>query len=261
MVTTRFAPSPTGHLHLGHAYSALLNERHARRHDGRFLLRIEDIDPVRCKNEYTDAIVEDLEWLGIQWDGEVLRQSERMEHYTRALEGLRIMGLVYLDPRTRREISDGIPAPDRSGSDTLVTSGTPAAWRLDLKAALKKVDDLDWIELDRTAPDVDIAKHGDVILARKDTPTSYHLSVTVDDAAQQVTHVIRGRDLLDSTPVHRLLQQLLGFPAPTYQHHDLLRDDSTGRRLAKSDASKSLRALRAEGVSPEDIRHQLGFPP
>ncbi len=259
MVTTRFAPSPTGHLHLGHAYSALLNERFAREHDGRFLLRIEDIDPVRCKDEYSDAIREDLEWLGVRWDGEVLTQSIRMEHYARALEVLRIKGVVYLDPRSRREIEEGSPPPDRSVSDTLMTSTTPAAWRLDLKAALELTSRTSWTELDLGLTQGDIESHGDVILARKDTPTSYHLSVTVDDAAQQITHVIRGRDLFDSTPVHRLLQELLGYPAPIYRHHELLQDESTGRRFAKSDASKSLRAHRVEGVTPTQLRAQLGF--
>ena len=259
MVTTRFAPSPTGYLHLGHAYSALLNERYAREHEGTFLLRIEDIDPVRCKDEYIDAILEDLEWLGLRWDGEIVRQSQRMEHYARALEVLRIKGLVYLDPRTRREISDGAPPPDRSRSDTLVTGGVPTAWRLDLSSALQAADDLSWTEGENERVQVDIAPHGDVILARKDTPTSYHLSVTVDDAAQNITHVIRGRDLFDSTPVHRLLQQLLSLPEPIYHHHELLQDNATGRRFAKSDASKSLRSYRADGVSPEEIRTQLGL--
>jgi glutamyl-Q tRNA(Asp) synthetase len=275
MVITRFAPSPTGYLHLGHAYSALLNERYAREHEGTFLVRIEDIDPVRCKDEYTDAILEDLEWLGLRWDGEIVRQSQRMEHYARALEVLRIKGLVYLDPRTRREIREGAPPPDRSRSDTLVTSKVPAAWRLDSSAALRAAGNLSWMEGESERVQADIAAHGDVILARKDTPTSYHLSVTVDDAAQKtsyhlsvtvddaaqkVTHVIRGRDLFDSTPVHRLLQQLIGLPEPVYRHHELLQDSATGRRFAKSDASKSLRSYRADGVSPEEILEQLGLP-
>lgn len=259
MVTTRFAPSPTGHLHLGHAYSALLNERYARDHGGTFLLRIEDIDPVRCKDEYTDAILEDLDWLGLKWDGDVFQQSTRMEHYSRALEVLRIKGLVYLDPRTRREIAEGAPAPDRSRSDTLVTTQTPAAWRLDLNQALETTGGLAWTEGDDGRGESDITAHGDVILARKDTPTSYHLSVTVDDAAQKVTHIIRGKDLYDSTPVHRLLQQLLGLAEPAYRHHELLQDEATGRRFAKSDASKSLRSYRAEGVTPEQIREKLGL--
>jgi glutamyl-Q tRNA(Asp) synthetase len=259
MVTTRFAPSPTGYLHLGHAYSALLNERYARENDGKFLLRIEDIDPIRCKDEYTDAILEDLEWLGLHWDGEVTQQSIRMEHYARALEVLRIKGVVYLDPRSRREIQQGSPPPDRSRSDTLMTSTTPAAWRLDLEAALKLADNLGWTELESGAATGDIAAHGDVVLARKDTPTSYHLSVVVDDAFQHITHIIRGRDLIDSTPVHRLLQNLLGFACPVYQHHELLQDETTGRRFAKSDASKSLRAYRDEGITPEEIRSRLGF--
>lgn len=259
MVVTRFAPSPTGYLHMGHAYSALLNERFARKHDGTFLVRIEDIDPVRCKDEYTDAILEDLEWLGLRSDAEVVRQSQRMEHYVRALEVLRIKGLVYLDPRTRREVREGATPPDRSHSDTLVTSDAPAAWRLDLKRALAKAGELSWTEGESGRIRADIAPHGDVILARKDTPTSYHLSVTIDDAAQRITHVIRGRDLFDSTPVHRLLQELLDLPEPAYRHHELLQDDATGRRFAKSDASKSLRAYRSDGVSPDEIRARLGL--
>lgn len=259
MVVSRFAPSPTGYLHLGHAYSALSAWRFAREHGGRFLLRIEDIDPARCRPHYDRAILEDLGWLGIDWDGPVWRQSERMPEYAAALNVLQDLGVVYPDDRTRRQIAGG--RPPRPAAELLGRGPARVAWRLDMKAAMLRVGVVAWTETELGPVEGDPAPHGDVVLARKDTPTSYHLAVTVDDAVQGVTHVIRGRDLYDSTPVHRLLQELLGIDAPVYHHHALIKDPATGRRYAKRDGSVTLRHLRAQGVTPAQIRERVGLAP
>ena len=284
----RFAPSPNGHLHLGHAYSALLNFDSARRSGGRFLLRIEDIDVARCKPEFETAIYEDLGWLGIGWEEPVRRQSEHLSDYRDAVDELIAQGLVYPSFESRAEIArlvalreaeapwprdpDGtplypgtaklLPADERA---RLLQSGAPYALRLDMAAACERAGDLGWIERG-AGPDGEtgtvVARPeawGDVILARRETPTSYHLSVVVDDALQGVTEAVRGEDLFWSTSVHRLLQQLLGLPQPAYRHHRLVLDGE-GRKLSKSTLATGLRELRAAGAAPTDIRRLLGLP-
>jgi glutamyl-Q tRNA(Asp) synthetase len=284
----RFAPSPNGYLHLGHAYSALLNFDLAGQTGGRFLLRIEDIDATRCKPEFESAIYQDLVWLGIAWEAPVRRQSEHLAHYRAALENLSAQGLLYPSFESRAEIArlvaqreangpwprdpDGAPhypgsarllSPDERAQ--LLESDAPCALRLDMAAACARAGGLGWIELGE-GPDEETGPvaarpqaWGDVILARKETPTSYHLSVVTDDALQGVTEVVRGQDLFWSTSLHRLLQRLLGLPQPAYRHHRLLRDDA-GQKLAKSTASTGLRELRAEGAKPADIRRLIGLP-
>ena len=280
----RFAPSPNGYLHLGHAYSALLNFDSARHSGGRFLLRIEDIDPARCRPEFEAAIYQDLAWLGISWETPVRRQSEHLADYRAALEKLSAMGLVYPAFESRAEIArlvaqgswprdpDGAPlypgaaksmAPDARAC--LLGSATPYALRLDMAAARSRVPDLDWIEHGEgpegavaARPQAHPAAWGDVILARKETPTSYHLSVVIDDALQGVTEVVRGADLFWSTSVHRLLQHLLDLPQPVYRHHRLV-TDGEGRKLSKSTAATGLRELGAQGASPADIRGLVGL--
>ena len=284
----RFAPSPNGYLHLGHAYSALLNFDLARQNGGRLLLRIEDIDPARCRPEFEAAIYQDLAWLGITWETPVRRQSEHFADYRAALERLTAMGLVYPAFESRGEIStlvaqreaqaawprdpDGAPlypgvakslSPDQRAY--LLDSGVPYALRLDMAAACALAPDLGWIE-HGDGPDGATGAvaarpeaWGDVILARKETPTSYHLSVVIDDALQGVTEVVRGADLFWSTSVHRLLQHLLGLPQPAYRHHRLVHDGE-GRKLSKSSAATALRELRARGATPADIRRQIGLP-
>ena len=263
MLVTRFAPSPTGLLHLGHAYSALLAWDCARRNAGRFLLRIEDIDPTRCRPELAAAMLEDLAWLGIDWDGPVWEQSARMADYAAALATVRGLGVIYPDDRTRREVEAGAHVRPADELAAEADGGKPVAWRLDMRRAMERTGALAWLEEDDVGAVREIAAdpspHGDVILARKDVATSYHLAVTVDDAAQAITHVIRGRDLYDSTPVHRLLQELLGLPAPIYRHHELIADPATGRRYAKSDGSVTLRHLRESGVTPAQIRERVGL--
>ncbi|MGE5271013.1 MAG: tRNA glutamyl-Q(34) synthetase GluQRS [Thiohalocapsa sp.] len=273
-VVTRFAPSPTGYLHLGHVRSALEGWRAAREAGGRFLLRIEDIDRGRCRDDYAAAIVEDLAWLGLDWDGPVRRQSEHLADYRTALDRLEAARLVYPCFCTRREIaaeiarSEGAPHLGPTGETGAVYPGTcrrldPAeraercrtarayAWRLDVAGALSRTGPLTWCE-DGRAVAADPLALGDVVLARKDTPTSYHLAVTVDDALQGVTLVTRGVDLFAATHVHRLLQALLGLPVPAYRHHELL-TDAQGRRLAKRDAALSVRAMRAAGTTPAAV--------
>ncbi|MBW7974013.1 tRNA glutamyl-Q(34) synthetase GluQRS [Bradyrhizobium sp. BR 10289] len=283
----RFAPSPNGLLHLGHAYSALLNFDRARETGGRLLLRIEDIDATRCRPEFEAAIYEDLAWLGIVWETPVRRQSEHLADYRAALEKLTALGLVYPAFESRAETArlvaareadrpwprdpDGAPlypgdAKSLSADERtrLIASGVPYALRLDMVAACRRVGGLSWSELG-VGPDGErgiIAARpeswGDVILARKETPTSYHLSVVVDDALQNVSEVVRGRDLFHATSVHRLLQVLLGLPEPTYRHHALIRD-SAGRKLSKSSRSTGLRELRSAGVAPADVRPLVGL--
>jgi len=266
---TRFAPSPTGRLHLGHAYSALLAHDFARERDGAFLLRIEDIDRGRARAEHVDAIFEDLLWLGLEWDGEILYQSERLPLYAEGLETLKRRGLVYPCFCTRADIAAEIAASAQAphGPDGPVYPGTcralpaeeqarrlaehPHAWRLDVTKACEQAGPLAWHDHDvklKAEPD----RFGDVVLARKDAPASYHLAVTVDDAAQGVTDVVRGCDLFDCTHVHRLLQALLDLPPPHYRHHFLLTDDE-GQRLAKRHRAPTLADLRSSGLDPETL--------
>jgi glutamyl-Q tRNA(Asp) synthetase len=272
----RFAPSPNGYLHLGHALSALLNAELAAKAGGRLLLRIEDIDRARCRPDYEQAIYEDLAWLGVTWEQPVRRQSEHLADYRAALDKLAEQGLVYPSFDSRAEIAaqaagrdpDGAPlyagaAKALSAAERArrIGAGEPYALRLDMAAALAQVGQLTWDEAGYTVaanPAANPGIWGDVVLARKDTPTSYHLSVVVDDALQGVTHVVRGRDLYESTAVHRLLQALLGLPAPAYRHHRLILD-AGGRKLSKSTRSTALRELRAGGASPADIRAMIGL--
>jgi glutamyl-Q tRNA(Asp) synthetase len=254
---TRFAPSPTGRLHLGHAFSALKAHDFARERGGAFLLRIEDIDPGRSRTEHVDGILEDLLWLGLEWDGELLYQSERLRIYAKALDRLKADGLVYPCFCTRADIAASASAPH--GPDGPFYPGTcrglagadlsrPHAWRLDVAAAAALAGPLAWTDDGETVTAVP-ETYGDVVLARKDAPASYHLAVTVDDAAQGVTDVVRGRDLFASTHVHRLLQALLGLPTPAWHHHDLL-TDAGGNRLAKRHDAPTLAALREGGADP-----------
>jgi glutamyl-Q tRNA(Asp) synthetase len=284
----RFAPSPNGLLHLGHAFSALLNFELARRTGGRFLLRIEDIDPTRCRREFEEAIYQDLAWLGISWETPLRRQSEYLADHRQAIEKLTTLGLVYPAFESRAEMArlvaqreagspwprdpDGAPLYPgtarslSSGERTrMLESGAPYALRLDMAAACARAGELQWSELGQgPSGETGIVAArpeawGDVILARKDTPTSYHLAVVLDDAVQGVTEVVRGEDLFWSTSVHRLLQQLLGLPQPTYRHHRLILDDD-GRKLSKSTQATGLRELRASGTTIAEIRRLVGLP-
>ncbi len=288
----RFAPSPNGYLHLGHAYSALLNFDMARQSGGTFLLRIEDIDATRCRPEFEDAIYEDLAWLGIRWQQPVRRQSEHLEVYRAAVERLIRDDLVYPAFESRSEIArliaardaigpwprdpDGAPLYPRNAADEAqhvrdykMHTDATYALRLDMDAARRQGEEVSWRPFwteDGAGPAGETGRviarpeaWGDVILARKEIPTSYHLSVVIDDALQEVTDVVRGRDLFWSTSVHRLLQDLLGLPAPRYAHHGLILDDA-GEKLAKSTGATALRQLRASGETAEDIRRRVGLP-
>ncbi|NQU58397.1 MAG: tRNA glutamyl-Q(34) synthetase GluQRS [Rhodospirillales bacterium] len=276
---TRFAPSPTGLLHLGHAYSALFAADLAKMTAGRFLLRIEDIDPLRCKPEFEAAIFEDLAWLGLQWEQPVRHQSDHMQTYAGALERLENMGLLYPCFCSRKEIRDEIAAaggaphqgpegPHYPGTcrglsldeaNARRQAGEPFALRLDNAKALAGIAaPLVWHDQERGDIIARPEQFGDVVLARKDIPTSYHLAVTIDDDLQGVTLVSRGEDLLPSTDIHRLLQELLGLNVPTYHHHPLLNDE-TGRRLAKRDKAQTIKALREAGNSPDDVRTLTGL--
>jgi glutamyl-Q tRNA(Asp) synthetase len=275
-IVTRFAPSPTGYLHLGHAFSALIAWRRAREAGGRFLLRLEDIDPGRCRPEFADAIREDLAWLGLDWDGEVRVQSAHLAEYRVALDRLAGRGLVYPCFCTRadiaREVAASASAPhgpdgpvypgtcrrlDPAVQAARIAAGEPHALRLDMARALAAMPaPLDYEEEGSGRIACDPARFGDVVLARKDAPASYHLCVTHDDALQGVTLVTRGEDLRAATDVHRLLQALMGWPAPRYAHHRLLTDEQ-GRRLAKRDRAATLRALRAAGTAAADVRARL----
>lgn len=281
----RFAPSPNGYLHRGHAFSALLNFRAAKMTGGRFLLRIEDIDRTRTRRAFEAAIYEDLRWLGLDWEEPVLRQSERFDAYAAALGALDRLGLIYPAFLTRGEIArtidahgpdwprdpDGTPhypGPERDWSDAQrragTASGRPYALRLDMRRALEGVPPLSWRESDPFSPAPPTrraarpALWGDVVLARKETPASYHLAVVVDDAFQEVSDVVRGRDLEAATAVHRLLQTLLGLPEPRYFHHRLILD-AVGEKLAKSRGSETLRARRAAGETPAALIAGLGL--
>jgi glutamyl-Q tRNA(Asp) synthetase len=281
----RFAPSPNGQLHLGHAYSALLNGDLARAVGGRLLIRIEDIDRTRCRPEFEAAILDDLAWLGLDWERPVRRQSEHFGAYSKALETLRSMDLVYPSFLSRGDIRaatadpawprdpDGAPlypGLDRDlaagEAEARIASGAPYAWRLKMDAAIARIGPVRFTETGH-GPDgetgnlaADPSAWGDVILARKEIPTSYHLSVVVDDALQQVTDVVRGEDLFHATSVHRLLQALLGLPAPVYRHHGLVRD-AAGRKLSKSEGATGLAALRAAGATAEDVRRLVSLAP
>jgi glutamyl-Q tRNA(Asp) synthetase len=269
MITSRFAPSPTGRLHLGHAWSALLAHDYARERGGIFLLRIEDIDPGRSRPEHVAAIMEDLAWLGLTWDGDIAFQSQRLPQYAEALDRLKAAALVYPCFCTRAAIAAEIAASASAphGPDGPLYPGTcraipsaererrmevePHAWRLDSAKAAEAAGALYWRDGD-TEVQAEPASHGDVVLARKDAPTSYHLAVTVDDAAQGVTDVVRGRDLYAATDVHRMLQALLGLPTPHYHHHPLLLDGE-GRRLAKRHGAPALADLRDGGADPAEL--------
>lgn len=280
----RFAPSPNGRLHLGHAYSALENARLAARFGGRLLLRIEDIDTTRCRPDLVAALVDDLAWLGLPFEPDPLRQSARFPVYEAAAAGLRARGLLYPCACSRTEIAaavaareaetgrpwprdpDGAPlypgtCRDRDPDSVLAAArrtGRPVAWRLDRTRALaaapgphayRRFDDDGATESVAADP----ARWGDVVLVRKETPTSYHLAVVVDDAAQEITHVVRGQDLEAATDLHVLLQRLLGLPTPLYRHHGLLRD-AAGSKLAKSLGARPLADLRAEGWTAQEVR-------
>ena len=286
----RLAPSPNGYLHLGHALSALLNADRAKAAGGRLLLRIEDIDAARCRPEFEAAIYEDLAWLGIAWEQPVRRQSEHYGDYRAALAKLDAMGLVYPSFESRAEIAaqvteretkapwprdpDGVPLSPGNAKTMAQAerarrmAAEPYALRLDMTAALVRSGPLTWEETGAGSsgetgsiaadPAANPAHWGDVILARKETPTSYHLAVAVDDAAQGVTEVVRGWDLFHSTSVHRLLQALLGWPAPRYHHHRLILD-TDGNKLSKSTLATGLRELRARGASAADLRKLAGL--
>ena len=281
----RFAPSPNGHLHLGHALSALMNFEMARAAGGRFLLRIEDIDAARCRPDYEQAIYDDLTWLGITWEQPVRRQSAHFDDYRAALARLDAFGLVYPSFESRGEIArlvaardthapwprdpDGAPlypgvarALSPAERRQRMETGVPYALRLDMAAATARTGALTWTESghDSEAGLVAAAPQawGDVVLARKDMPTSYHLAVVVDDARQGVTDVVRGQDLFWSTSVHRVLQALFGLPAPTYHHHRLILD-AEGKKLSKSTRATALRSLRERGATAADIRRMVGL--
>lgn len=267
---TRFAPSPTGELHLGHAYSAVLAHAAARSAGGRFLIRIDDIDGSRSREEYVGASLADLEWLGLGWDGDPVRQSDRLGDYAAALDLLRARGLVYPCFCTRADIAASLSAPH--GPSGAIYPGAcrhlsdaerarrladePHCWRLDTARALAEAGALVWEEAGQGLRTADPLAHGDIVLARKDAPASYHLASTLDDAAMGVTHVIRGADLIASTDVHRLLQVLLGLPTPLYRHHALVCGPD-GKRLAKRDAAASLASFRAAGVDGRALAADL----
>ena len=272
-IATRFAPSPTGRLHLGHAVSAVAAHDFARRRGGRFLLRIEDIDGTRSRPEHSAAILADLEWLGLGWDGEPTYQSRRQDRYEAALDVLKGQGLVYPCFCTRGEIAREIAAAGSAphGPGGQLYPGTcrmldsaerearcaePHAWRLDMAKAAAVAGPLRW--QDELAGDqlAEPAVFGDVVVARKDAPSSYHLAVTVDDAEQGITHIVRGRDLFAATSVHRLLQALLDLPVPTYQHH-LLVGNAAGQRLAKRHGAPTLEAMRLAGVDGRALARDL----
>lgn len=276
---TRFAPSPTGLLHLGHAYAAGFAFRLAKQLGGRFLIRLEDIDSTRAKPEFEQAIYEDLAWLGLEWEMPVRRQSDHFDDYREALSRLEAVGLIYPCFCTRKEIQaeisgaanapqgpDGPLYPgtcrERSESDRQErkASGVPFALRLDVGRAVRVAGThLPWKDAEHGEVNATPGIFGDVVLARKDTPASYHLAVVVDDALQGVTHVTRGLDLLPATHLHRLLQALLGLPVPEYHHHRLITDDK-GKRLAKRDQARSLESLRAAGWTAEQVWEAIGDP-
>ncbi|WP_421934734.1 tRNA glutamyl-Q(34) synthetase GluQRS [Phenylobacterium sp.] len=275
---TRFAPSPTGRLHRGHAFSALTAHAAARAAQGRFLLRIEDIDATRCRPEYEAAILEDLAWLGLTWEQPVRRQSEHPADHQAALDRLAARGLLYRCFRTRREIAQAIASAPHGAMETWrggplpadeearrLAAGETFAWRLHLDAALATLEAPLTFREEGAGPKGETSLilarpelGGDVVLARKDVGVAYHLAVTVDDALQGVTHVIRGQDLFEATHVQRLLQALLDLPEPVYRHHRLLTGPD-GKRYAKRDRAQTLAELRAAGVTPQALRAEMGF--
>lgn len=272
---TRFAPSPTGYLHLGHALSALTAFDSARAAGGRFVLRIEDIDHGRARPEFEAAIFEDLAWLGLEWEAPVRRQSEHMPDYAAVLQTLIDGALVYRCFRTRREVAEAIAsAPHGESGDVFhgealapheeqakLEAGEPFAWRLSLKKARSALGPAYFalvFEDETGAVRAEPERHGDVILARKDFPTSYHLASVWDDALQGVTHVIRGEDLREVAHLHVLLQKLLDLPQPVYRHHRLVLGED-GKRLAKRDEAATLRALREAGKTAVDVRAMLSL--
>jgi glutamyl-Q tRNA(Asp) synthetase len=284
----RFAPSPNGELHLGHAFAALVAHDMAERAGGRFLLRIEDIDIGRCRPEFEAQILQDLAWLGLEWEQPVRRQSEHFETYRKAVAKLDAMGLLYPCFATRKQIAEAVAdkgphALDPEGAPlypglyrgrsageikNLKASGVPHALRIDVARAIEAAAErsggpISFVEIgaEGSSPErwpADPARWGDAVIARKDVPTSYHLAVVVDDALQGVTHVVRGQDLYAATDIHRLLQILLELPEPRYHHHRLILDDK-GRKLAKSREDESLKALREAGASPSKIRRMVGL--
>ncbi len=277
-IVTRFAPSPTGLLHLGHAYSALFAFEAARKSGGSFLLRIEDIDFTRCRREFEVAILEDLAWLGIEWETPVRRQSDHLHEYVAVAEQLRVRGLLYPCFCTRKDIQREIelaaaaphaqegpvyPGMCRSLSEderqSRIVSGESFAMRLDLNRAIAEVGgDLEWIDLERGLQKAQPEVLGDVVLVRKDIGCSYHLAVVMDDALQGVTRITRGQDLFQATHVQRLLKALLNLPTPEYHHHPLI-CDTEGKRLAKRHEAEPLRSLKSRGVSAHDVWERLGF--
>ncbi|MEM7224863.1 MAG: tRNA glutamyl-Q(34) synthetase GluQRS [Pseudomonadota bacterium] len=277
-LVTRFAPSPSGYLHLGHAHAALFAWRAAKNAGGRFLVRIEDIDQARSRPAFESALLEDLAWLGLDWEQPIVRQSERMASYRAALEALNSQDLLYPCFCTRREIREemaragqapqGPEGPLYPGTcrrlspaerDAKREAGLPHALRLDSAAAQAVAGPLTWHDIGQGTIQAEPLSLGDVVLARKEFPAGYHLAVTIDDAAQGVNLVTRGEDLFYTTHMHRLLQALLGLPVPEWHHHGLIRDDA-GRRLAKRDRALALRALKAAGRSPAEVRALAGFP-
>jgi glutamyl-Q tRNA(Asp) synthetase len=280
MFATRFAPSPTGRLHRGHAFSALTAWGAAKKAGGRFVLRIEDIDPTRCRPEFEVGIHQDLTWLGLDWETPVRRQSDHLADYAAAVEALNGRGLLYRCFRTRKEILDAIgdaphgpaeaarPGPHPADEEArLLAEGRPFAWRLSLDRAKEALGGAAWDALsfveEGSGPDGETGvikarpeTAGDVVLARKDAGTAYHLAVTHDDALQAISHVIRGRDLFEATHIQRLIQALMGWPEPVYHHHRQLAGPD-GRRYAKRDRSVTLAELREGGLTPEGLRTEL----
>jgi glutamyl-Q tRNA(Asp) synthetase len=278
--TTRFAPSPTGYLHRGHAFSALTAYEAAKAAKGRFVLRIEDIDATRCRPEFEIAIYEDLAWLGLEWEQPVRRQSQHMADYGAALRDLSERGLTYRCFKTRREISEAIESAPHGAMEAFrgqplpqdeeaprVEAGEAYAWRLSLDAAERALGGFQDLTFSETGEGPG-GEHGvvtaqpqvggDVVLARKDVGVAYHLAVVVDDALQGIDHVIRGQDLFEATHVQRLLQALLALPTPIYRHHRLLTGPD-GKRYAKRDRAETLRELRASGMTSQQLRTELGF--
>ena len=273
-MVTRFAPSPTGRLHVGHGWSALMAMDLARGAGGTMRLRIEDIDGTRSRPEHVAGIIEDLRWLGVEWNGDILFQSQRIGHYMAALDRLRDMGLLYPCFCTRADIQASLTAPHGPEGPVYpgtcralgaeeqthrIAAGKAHAWRIDMAQATARAGPLCWHAFGAEGGEVIAANpavHGDVVLARKDAPASYHLSCTLDDAAMGVTHVLRGADLRHATDIHRLLQAVLDLPSPAYRHHPLL-VDAQGQRLAKRSGSLSLAQLRTQGIDPRVLAADL----